>query len=357
MKKTIIIDSDIPYIRGIFDKVANIQYIKGKSITPETVADADALIIRTRTKCNEELLKNSKVSFIGTATIGVDHIDTEYCSTHGIEVCNAPGCNANAVAQYVWNAIIHFYYKKNTIHSDNSTSVLERIQHLKLGIIGFGHVGKAVANIANHLGISYHIYDPPLAKILNDNNLDQLDEVLNCDIITVHTPLTTDGEYPTMHMIDEKIFSIIEKKGKQPLIINAARGGIIDEVTLLRHLDKGTISGCIIDCWEGEPRINKELLDIAFISTPHIAGYSVQGKYNATQQIVNKLSTAFNYSNCIVETPDIKQKQIHNAIELAEAFFNDDRLVTDSNNLRNNPENFELQRNKYDYRTELNLLF
>ena len=136
MKKTIIIDSDIPYIRDIFDKVANIQYIKGKSITPETVADADALIIRTRTKCNEELLKNSKVSFIGTATIGIDHIDTEYCSTHGIEVCNAPGCNANAVAQYVWNAIIHFYCKKNTIHSDNSTSVLERIQHLKLGIIG-----------------------------------------------------------------------------------------------------------------------------------------------------------------------------------------------------------------------------
>lgn len=364
MKKKIIIDYDIPYIRNIFDETADIQYIKGRSITSDTIADADALIIRTRTKCNEELLKDSKVRFIGTATIGVDHIDTGYCNARGITVCNAPGCNANAVAQYVWNAIIHYYYGKSAYSgktgsplAHNIASFLEELQHLRLGIIGYGHVGKAVADIAKRLGMNFSAYDPPLADAGKNDNLCTLDEVLQCDIITVHTPLTTTGKYPTLHLLDENIFSKIDKNGRKPLVINAARGGIINESVLLQHLRKGSISGCIIDCWENEPNISKELSDAAFISTPHIAGYSIQGKYNATKQIVEQLRNFFNITDCNIENLDIEQKSIHTPKELTEQLITDNRTVEDSDRLKLSLKDFESQRNTYDYRNEIKLEF
>lgn len=364
MKKKIIIDYDIPYIRNIFDEIADIQYVKGRSITSDTISDADALIIRTRTKCNKELLNGSKVSFIGTATIGVDHIDTEYCSAHGITVCNAPGCNANAVAQYVWNAIIHYYYaesgfsdKADSPHAHDVSSFLNELQHLRLGIIGYGHVGKAVADIARHLGIKFSAYDPPLADAGQNDNLCSLDEVLQCDIITVHTPLTTTGKYPTLHLLNENIFSEIEKNGRKPLVINAARGGIIDESTLLQHLHKGTISGCIIDCWENEPNISRELSDTAFISTPHIAGYSIQGKYNATRQIVDQLRNFFSITDCNIKSLDIEQKNIRTPEELTKQLITDNRIVEDSDRLKLSKKDFESQRNRYDYRNEIKLEF
>lgn len=357
MKKRIIIDADIPYIRNIFDKTAEVQYLKGKSINAENAKNADALIIRTRTQCDEKLLQNSDVSFIGTATIGTDHIDIDYCNSHGITVRNAPGCNANAVAQYVWNAIIHFFYKETkNLQLVDTASFLNYLKRLKVGIIGYGHVGKAVARIAKSIGTDFYVYDPPLAKALCNNSFFQLNEVLNSDIITVHTPLTSSGDYPTLHMIDENIFSTIESNGRKPLIINAARGGIIKEEVLLKHLEKRSISGCIIDCWENEPDINKDVLSNAFIATPHIAGYSIQGKYNATKQIVNELCTAFNYGSCEIDRLDITQKEVKTPLEIVETFLADDRLEEDTKRLKTDAENFEIQRNTYDYRNEIKLL-
>lgn len=275
---TIVIDSHIPYLQGVFEPYAQVVYLDPEAITAQAVREADALIVRTRTKCNESLLKDSKVQFIATATIGFDHIDAAYCASHGITWTACPGCNAQAVCDYVEEAI-HTLSIFNFQFSTTPT----------IGVIGVGHVGSLVQKMALRHGWQVLLNDPP--KDLVDGSVETLAK--HCDILTFHTPLTTDGNDCTYHMVSEALLRLC-KPGL--VIINAARGGIIDEEAALRVLAEGKDLHFVVDCWESEPYVNK-----AFLSHPavelasyHIAGYSVEGKRNASQMCLNALCRHFN---------------------------------------------------------------
>lgn len=273
---TCVVDKYIPFIQGRLEKVFDhVEYLDPAQITNAQLSDADALIIRTRTQCNQSLLHNTSVRFIGTATIGTDHIDFDYCSKHGITAVSAPGCNARGVAQYVESAI-------SALNLANKFS--NRIP--TIGIIGVGHVGRLIEQMAKRLGFNTMLYDPPRQRAEGGNYWvkDLSDIAHNADIITFHVPLTMTGQDKTYHLADE---SFIEQCKKDAVIINAARGGIVDEQALIKHAERRSI---VIDTWENEPHINTVLLDIAKISTPHIAGYTEEGKRNATRMILEKLS-------------------------------------------------------------------
>lgn len=277
----IIIESHIPYIGESFAGIAETVFLAPEEITPDAVRDADALIVRTRTRCDAALLDGSNVRFVATATIGTDHIDLDYCRRHGIEVVSAPGCNAPAVAQYVWASIF-------TLRPDDW-------QGLTLGIVGLGHVGSIVADWARKLGIKVLACDPPRERMHGGWDHDApmnagkepfvpLSEIAaQCDVITIHTPHTKNGPDATHHLADEAFFNVLERR---PVFINAARGSIVDTEAILNALKARKLSGCVIDCWEGEPSISRELLSLSDIATPHIAGYSIEGKHRATDAVV-----------------------------------------------------------------------
>ena len=277
----IIVDNKVPYIRETLEKIADqVIYLPGKDITHDIVKDADALITRTRTKCNRELLEGSNIKFIGTATIGFDHIDTEFCKRANITWKNCPGCNAGAVEQYV-HAVLLLLEKEKGINLKNSC----------IGIIGVGHVGTRIRNMAERLGMKILLNDPPR----NDNGekgyVDLQTIADNCNIITFHTPLIREGKYKTYHLADKDFFGLLKRK---PVIINTSRGEVIDTNAILDALNNNTISEAVIDVWENEPNINIDLLNKVFIGTPHIAGYSADGKINATKMTLESLCQFFN---------------------------------------------------------------
>lgn len=277
----IIVDNKVPYIRETLEKIADqVIYLPGKDITHDIVKDADALITRTRTKCNRELLEGSNIKFIGTATIGFDHIDTEFCKRANITWKNCPGCNAGAVEQYV-HAVLLLLEKEKGINLKNSC----------IGIIGVGHVGTRIRNMAKRLGMKILLNDPPR----NDNGekgyVDLQAIADNCNIITFHTPLIREGKYKTYHLADKDFFGLLKRK---PVIINTSRGEVIDTNAILDALNNNTISEAVIDVWENEPNINIDLLNKVFIGTPHIAGYSADGKINATRMTLESLCQFFN---------------------------------------------------------------
>lgn len=236
-----------------------------------SVREADVLVVRTRTQVNEALLSGSRVKLVCTATIGFDHIDTAWCEAHGVHWMSCPGCNAQAVCDYVEEAIKEI--------EDNGQWTMDHFVPT-IGIVGVGHVGSLVAKMAEHKGMKVWLYDPPKGI---GKSLDFIAQ--NCDIITFHVPLTHTGLYPTYHMCDEAFLS---RCAPSTLIINAARGGVVDEQALLR-------SGhpYIIDTWENEPDINPHVLQHARRASMHIAGYSVAGKRNASQMCLNAIAEQF----------------------------------------------------------------
>lgn len=280
-KIKIVSDRNIPYIKDaldLLDQCCEVLYLPGDHITPEVMSDIDILLTRTRTRCDRRLLDHSRCSLIATATIGTDHIDLDYCRSRGITVANAPGCNAPAVAQYVLASISSRLLPGETFASK------------RLGIIGVGNVGSILSRWARGLGMSVLLNDPP--KTAADPSLKgycDLSRIAEeADIISVHTPLTRNGAFPTYHLIDN---SFLDSTRRKPFIINAARGEVTDTTALKRHLKSGKISGVAIDCWEGEPDIDTSLLQQAAIATPHIAGYSAEGKIRATKMILSALIT------------------------------------------------------------------
>ena len=333
MKPRIIIDANIPYIRGTFDKVAEVEYLTAKEITPQKVKSADALIIRTRTLCNADLLDSSNVKFIATATIGTDHIDTDYCNAHNIAWTNAPGCNAESVAQWVGSVLAVWSNKHNCSLSGKT-----------IGIVGHGHVGKRVERLARLLGMNVLLNDPPLALEKPDQYVDLQTIAHQCDVITFHTPLTKEGKFATFGLGGEEFFKQINKG---TLIINAARGGIIDEGALLK-------SGCecAIDCWYGEPETNPELRKKALIATPHIAGYSADGKANATRMSLESLAAHFGLGPVPVIVPPAPAQAIIYAGSRAEAMLSTYDPLTDSEALKSEPARFEYLRGHYPLRRE-----
>ena len=271
----IVADSHIPYLS--VDRVPGVTLMRRDIITRNDVRDADALLVRTRTQCNAHLLEGSAVKFVGSATIGTDHIDLDYCRHAGITVANAPGCNAPAVAQWVLSVIGH-WMQHNGIFSPES---------LTLGIVGVGHVGSIVARWARQLGFNVLLNDPPRAAQNNDNeHFVALGELLaGSDIITFHTPLTRQGQWPTWHLCDA---GFLQQAQRCRLLMNAARGAVCHTQALLQwHGDLA------IDCWEGEPEISRELLGRVVAGTPHIAGYSLEGKQRGTHMVQAALARHF----------------------------------------------------------------
>ncbi|MDR1056847.1 MAG: 4-phosphoerythronate dehydrogenase [Prevotellaceae bacterium] len=276
----IVIDEDIPFIKGVFEPYMQVCYLLGKQITRNDVKDADALVVRTRTKCNTTLLKDSKVKYIASATIGYDHIDTVWCNANGIKWSNAVGCNANSVGQYILAALLEIARRKQFELSGKT-----------IGIVGVGHVGSAVNNIAGLLNMRVLLNDPPREELETKAEFTSIDTIAReADIISFHTPLTREGRYKTYHLFDDA-FAMKLKPGA--IIINSSRGEVIDENALKKAIGNKQVGATVLDVWKNEPDIDKALLSLVDIATPHIAGYSTDGKAKATEMSVQSVSRFF----------------------------------------------------------------
>ena len=273
----IICDDKIPFIRGVLEPYAEVEYLSGQETTHPRLRGVDALITRTRTICDKNLLQGTPVCVIASATIGFDHIDTRWCEEHGIVWRNAPGCNSGSVAQYIASVLLSL----ERMHE------LELLQ-MTLGIVGVGHVGTKVAEFARALGMRVLLNDPRRAE-RGESGFVSLDELICCsDIVTLHVPLVRGGEYCTYHLFDEKRISALSGK----FLINTSRGPVVDNLALRKNLEdrSSRLKGAVLDVWEGEPNIDRRLLDLLDIATPHIAGYSADGKANGTGAAVRTVS-------------------------------------------------------------------
>lgn len=345
----IIIDNKIPYIKGALEPFAEVVYLPGNKTTPETVKDADAIITRTRTICNRELLQGSNVKFIATATIGFDHIDTEYCKEAEIEWTNAPGCNSESVNQYISSALFSWSMRKR-----------KDLAGLTIGIVGVGNVGSKVAKTCEILGMRVLLNDPPRERIEGSDKFVSLKTIQEqADIITLHVPLNMEGNDSTFHLANENFLQNLKKK---PLLINSCRGEVCDSEAIYNALEAGDISGFIADCWENEPEIDLELLNQTEFGTPHIAGYSKDGKANGTKMSVQAISRFFNlgiddWQPSEVELPEntvieIDGDQRREYSILAEAVLSTYDIENDDETLKDSPHMFEQLRGDYPIRRE-----
>ncbi len=341
MKPVIIIDNNIPFIKGVFDNIADVRYLDGREINAGNVQDPDALIIRTRTCCNEKLLKNSSVKYIATATIGFDHIDVDYCKKNNISWINAPGSNAGSVLQYIATALF-FLQQKELINLSTAT----------IGIVGVGHVGKLVAGFCQTIGMKVLLHDPPRQRSEKENIFVSMSEIVEkSDIITFHTPLNRGGEDNTFQLADDAFFASLQRK---PVIINASRGEICDTQALKKAKQDGFISGIVLDCWEKEPDIDRELLEMCDLATPHIAGYSADGKANATTACVQYISKCLDFgcNDWQVKNIPPPHHPVITVHSIAEAILKTYDIQEDSLKLKKNPHDFESFRNHYPIRRE-----
>jgi len=269
----IVADENMPHIENLFGEFANISKLPGREITPDDVKHADAVLCRSITQIDQTLLQNSKVQFVGTATIGIDHLDTAWLNDNNITWSSAAGCNAAAVAQYVISAIC--YWLKNA-------EPQKELQDIKVGIIGAGNVGSELARCLDILGIEYLLSDPPLQKNGDKRKLVSIDKLLTCDVITLHVPISRHGKDSTFHMIDE-IF--LKKLSTSQVLINAARGEVVDNLALVNYLKSESAAAVVLDVFENEPNINFELAKLCLLSTPHIAGHTLEGKLRGSYLI------------------------------------------------------------------------
>lgn len=318
----LVIDKYIPFICDTIRQASaedwqqvQVLPLDAEEITPSVVRDADALFVRTRTQINAALLAQSSVRLVATATIGYDHIDQDFCHQAGIRWVSCPGCNAQAVCDYIEEALL---------------TLQTPLKAKKIGIVGVGHVGSLVAEMAERHGMQVLLNDPPRHIGVS------LDEIAQtCDIITFHTPLTRSGDYPSYHLCDE---AFLRRCRPNTLIINAARGGVVDEAALL-----AAGQPCVIDTWENEPRLNRELLQFASLASFHIAGYSVQGKYNASQTCLDAFWQQFELSPLQIDKKVVPLQQKYG--DSASGWLS---RVSDA--LKAHPDQFEQLRKQYRLR-------
>jgi erythronate-4-phosphate dehydrogenase len=345
----IVADDKIPFLTGALEPYAEVIYVPGKMIDNDVLKKADALLIRTRTKCTKDLLDGTNIKYIGTATIGYDHIDTQYCERNNITWTNAPGCNSSSVQQYITSALLKlamdnkYYLKGKTI-----------------GIIGVGNVGTKVEKIARILGMKILLNDPPRARKEGNKDFVLLGNILyESDFITVHVPLNLVDEDCTYHLFNEKSF---KKMKKGTWFFNTSRGEVTDSLALKNAVKSGKLGGAVIDVWENEPDIDLELMEYSFIATPHIAGYSSDGKANGTSVVVNSLSRHFglplhNWYPMNVPPPPVHEIFINGVGKseediVREAVFHTYNIEEDDFRLRMSPYDFEKQRGEYHVRRE-----
>jgi erythronate-4-phosphate dehydrogenase len=275
----IVIDEKIPFIRGAFEPWAEVFYYPGSAIDKNIVKDADAIIVRTRTKCNSRLLEESSVKIVASATIGFDHIDTSWLEAKGIKWVNAPGCNSGSVMQYIMAALFFLAAK----HSLDLRSLI-------LGVVGIGNVGSKVVRAARAVGMTVLQNDPPRERREGPAGFVALEKIVaESDILTLHVPLNMEGTDKTYHLFNDRNLSQLSRSC---ILINSSRGEVVDNTALRNALSAGTLRGAVIDVWEGEPDADRRLIDLADLATPHIAGYSVDGKANATIAVVREVSSA-----------------------------------------------------------------
>jgi erythronate-4-phosphate dehydrogenase len=345
----IVADDKIPFLKGALEPYAEMIYMPGKNITREILMDSDAMLVRTRTKCTENLLNGTGVRFIGTATIGFDHIDTQYCNRNNIAWTNAPGCNSSSVQQYIAAALMK-------ISSENNVN----LRDMTLGIVGVGNVGSKVEKFARTLGMNVMLNDPPRARKEGKKNFQSLNEVLSeSDIVTVHVPLNVEGDDITYHLFNE---DALRKLKRGAWFINSSRGEVTNTRSLKEVLDSGRLCGAVTDVWENEPDIDIELMNQVFLATPHIAGYSTDGKANGTAMVVNSLSNFFNlpltawYPENVPSpvspyiTIDCNGKSEETIVR--EAIVHTYNIDDDNYRLRHSPSDFEKQRGEYPMRRE-----
>ena len=346
----VICDSHIPFLKGALEPHCEVVYAAGHDINREMVQDADALIVRTRTRCDANLLEGTKVRFIATATIGYDHIDTGWCESHGIRWANAPGCNSWSVQQYVGSLLVNlsrhfgFRFKEKTI-----------------GVVGVGNVGGKVARLAALLGFRVLLCDPPRARREGPCQFVTLDEIINSsDIITLHVPLIRDGEDATFHMFDSSTLGMMNEK---QFLINTSRGEVVDGAALKTALKEKRILTASLDVWENEPQIDSELLPLLFTGTPHIAGYSVDGKATGTTMCVQALGKFFDLPCRDWEVSEVPQSIQPSEFSidatgknpqdiLADAILYTYDVRNDDSALRADISSFEKQRSNYPVRRE-----
>jgi erythronate-4-phosphate dehydrogenase len=345
----IVADEKIPFLRDVLEPFSQVTYLPHTLINRELVTKADALLIRSRTKCDKSLLEGTAVKFIATATIGFDHLDIEFCKSRNIHWVNAPGCNSSSVQQYVIASLLMFAQKDDFSLGEKT-----------LGIIGAGNVGSKVQAAANFLGIKVKLNDPPRARREGNAGFTSLDEILETsDIITLHVPLNLEGEDKTFQLFNENLFRRV-KPGTW--LINTSRGEVAETNALGQALATGKLKGAVLDVWENEPGINLDLMRRVFISTPHIAGYSTDGKANGTAQVVRALGEFYGLPlhdfyprpipapvspEIIIEGTGKSDFQI-----LSQAVLHTYPIMQDHNRLQGSPETFEQQRGHYPVRRE-----
>jgi erythronate-4-phosphate dehydrogenase len=345
----IIIDDKIPYIRGAFEGVAEVVYLPGPKTTPEITKDADAIVTRTRTICNEKLLGGSSVKFIATATIGFDHIDTDYCEANGIQWTNAPGCNSKSVEQYIASTIM-------VLAEKNGWNLSEKC----IGVVGVGNVGSKVARICEIFGMKVLRNDPPRERTEGSEQFVSIQQIMaEADIITLHVPLNMKGEDATFHLGNETFLNALKKK---PVLINSCRGEVIETNAVKAALKSGQLSAFVCDCWENEPDIDLELLALTEIATPHIAGYSKDGKATGTLMSVQAISDFFalglnNWTPTGVELPvdpifEIDGDTLTEQQIFSKAILHTYDIRNDDRDFRNNVTLFEQLRGDYPTRRE-----
>jgi len=330
----LVADKNIPYIQGLLDPYATIKYLEPEEVTPALLRETDGMIIRTRNICSRQALEKSEVKLIATATIGTDHIDTDYCRERNITVVNAPGCNAPAVAQYVFASIMQLINRP--------------LGSYTLGIVGVGHVGSIVEQWAKAFDMPVLLCDPLRREAEGGDQWVDLDTIAaKADIITFHTPLIKDGSYPTYHMADETFFG---KCRRMPIIINSARGAVTDTKALIEARKQGRVSRLVVDCWENEPAIDRDLLALADIATPHIAGYSHEGKIRASQVALDAITTFFMLPRVTVDAPLPPAPAVSVSKADLLASYNP---MPESDAVKAHPEDFEKIRNSYKLRHEV----
>jgi len=352
----IIADANIPFVRECLSSVGDVQVLSGREITPQVVANADALLVRSITPVNEALLAGSAVRFVGTATIGFDHVDVAYLACNGIGFASAPGSNANSAAEYVIAGLLEVARRGDVSLEDKS-----------IGVIGVGNVGSRVAGKCEALGMQVLRNDPPLQRRTNDPKYVPIEALYDCDFVTIHTPLTREGVDKTLHLADAGFFARL-KPGA--VFVNASRGAVVDSQALKAAIRDGRLQAAVLDVWEGEPNIDVELLGMVDLGTPHIAGYSFDGKVAGMVMIYRSLCEHFKLTpkydvKDFLPVPEIPRMEIETGsasdeellARVVERIYN---IARDDRNLRQivqqPPENrgrfFDALRKNYPVRRE-----
>lgn len=343
MKKIrIVADDKIPFLaESPLARLTELIRLPGGAISRDDLRNADALITRTRTKCNAALLDGTAVRLIATATIGYDHIDTAYCAAHNILWRNAPGCNAASVAQYIASLLL--------IHEETKDDPLAG---KTIGIVGVGNVGTRVAKVAETLGMRVLLNDPPRERKEGSSAFVSLEQIQEeADFITFHVPLLRDGSDRTFHLAGAPFFATLKRT---PFLINSSRGEVTDNEALKTALRTGVIRGAALDVWEHEPGIDLELMNLLEFATPHIAGYSADGKANGTAASVRTVAEFFGLEDALgwypeVPVPAATLLRVHSLAEAAACAYD---IRQDDARLRQSPETFEKQRGNYPLRRE-----